>query len=319
MSGPSGEEKLLDIIRRATVARGRVRLGIGDDACIVANGTVLTTDAYVEDVHFDLAYLSLGEVGLRCALAALSDVVAMAARPEAVLVALGLPARLASPDVRRLYRGIEHACALLGCEVAGGDIVRADRLMLAITATGRTRTPKLRSAARPGERLYVTGHIAASETGRLALARGLPRRRFAPAIARHRCPVPRLETMLRLRSRIGALTDTSDGLATDARHVAAASDVRVTIDRSALPVLAATRRLFGTRDRYLTRFLLSSGEDHELLFTSARPVPARVAGVPVAAIGVVEPGSGLFLRSGDAVRPVLESGYDHLDRVGKSC
>lgn len=312
----TGEQQLIEIIGRTLGRPARARVGIGDDAAVLTDGTILTTDAYVDGVHFDRRYLSLADIGRRATLAAVSDVVAMAARPDAVVVALGLPAGFAARDVRALYRGIGQACRPLGCEVVGGDIVCSQRLFLAVSATGRARRPRLRSLARPGQGLYVTDKVAAAETGRVALDRGLGRQ-FGAAIARHRAPFPRLAAMLRLRPRIAALTDTSDGLATDARHLADSSRVRIVIDRAALPVLPATESLFAGDEPGLTHFLITSGEDHELLFTSNGPVPRRAAGVSITRIGTVEPGFGLYLRARGRVSRLREHGYDHLAGRGK--
>ncbi|MBN2538162.1 thiamine-phosphate kinase [candidate division WOR-3 bacterium] len=319
MAHNTGEQQLIDIIGRTLGRPARARVGIGDDAAVLADGTILTTDAYVDGVHFDRRYLSLVDIGRRATLAAVSDVVAMAARPDAVVVALGLPAGFSARDIRTLYRGIGQACRPLGCEVVGGDIVCSQRFFLAISATGSARRPRLRSLARPGQGLYITDNVAAAETGRVALDRGLSRRQFGAAIARHRAPFPRLAAMLRLRPGIAALTDTSDGLATDARHLADSSRVRIVIDRAALPVLTATESLFTGDEPGLTRFLLTSGEDHELLFTSKGPVPRRAAGVNVTRIGTVEPGSGLHIRTRGRVSRLREHGYDHLAGQGKSC
>jgi len=318
-----GEDRLIRLIQRTVRPRGRVRLGIGDDACILGGGTVLTTDAYAEGVHFDLSYLSCRDVGRRCACGAISDVVAMAAEPEALLVALCVPPRTPDRDVRDLYRGIEQVCRQLNCEVAGGDVVAFDRLVLTLTATGTTRAPRLRSAARPGDVVYLTGHAGLAETGRLVLAGNTgrrvspaPRRRVSDgwrtAVARHLLPLPRIEVMRRLRPRIRALIDTSDGLATDARHLAEMSRVRVELDAAAIPVAAATRRLCALRGLDPLGFALGAGEDYELLFTGPARLPARVASVAVTAIGTVKTGSGLWLAAGAAVRPLETRGYDHL-------
>jgi thiamine-monophosphate kinase len=294
--------------------RGRVRLGIGDDACVLKDGTVLSTDAYCEGVHFDPAYMSYRDIGMRCACAAISDVVAMTARPEVLLVALALPAGFHSSRVRSLYRGIEDACAATGCEVAGGDVIGSDRLLLAFTASGKARRPRLRSDARPGDGLYVTGHVGLAETGRLALAGGLPRRGFGNGIRRHLAPVPRLAAAGSLAKRMHALIDTSDGLATDARHIAEASGVKATLEADRLPIHRETLKLCDLRKTEPLRFALSTGEDYELLFSSPHCLGTSVKGTALTRIGRVERGSGLFLERNGTVKPVRFGGYDHLSR-----
>ncbi len=366
------EDELIRIIRRTVKSRGRVRLGIGDDAAVLRDGTVITTDAYAEGVHFDLSYMSLRQVGERCACGAISDVVAMAAEPAAVLVALALPRasseQLAASScrsrgevrslmlearsqesgrgrlpavsreplalvVRELYRGIESVCAEMGCEVAGGDIIVADQLMLALTVTGKTRTPKLRSGARPGDHLYVTGHLGSAEAGRILLAacanpksqipnpKQIPMSQCSKLTRRHLRPVPRLAVMRAIKSRIHGLIDTSDGLATDARHLSEMSGVRIVLDAEALPVLPGVSRFCSERGLDPVGFVLGAGEDYELLFTGGQRFPDTVSGVKVTRIGSIEKGRGVRIRRDGRVLPVTVSGYDHLgvDNGKKSC
>lgn len=307
-----GEAGLIELIRKTVRSRGRLEVGIGDDACVLKDGAVLTTDAYAEGVHFDFAYMSFRQVGERCACAALSDVVAMGAEPEVLLVSLCVRRDARESEVRDLFRGMESVCRKLGCEVGGGDIVAADRLLLALTALGRTRRPLLRSAARPGDLVYLTGLAGLAETGRLVLKHRLKGRGFAAAVRRHLRPLPRLEAVRRLGPRVGALIDTSDGLATDAAHIAAMSRVKIELDLAAIPVAPATRRLCREQGRDLTRFVLSSGEDYELLLTSRRPLPRRIGGTLLSCIGRVKPGAGLYLVAGGVTGRILDRGYDHL-------
>jgi thiamine-monophosphate kinase len=351
----TSEDALIRIIQRTVKSRGRVRLGIGDDAAVFKDGIVVTTDAYAAGVHFDFSYMTLRQVGERCACGAISDVVAMAAEPEAVFVSLALPHRApcqtpcerrrakvlsAEQQVRKLYSGIDSVCAEMGCEVAGGDIIVTDRLLLALTVTGKTRTPKLRSGARPGDTLYVTGNLGSAEAGRILLAdevrsqksetgsqicEGEQRKSKGdwrlPLVKRHLRPAPRLAVMRTLKPLFHGLTDTSDGLATDARHLSEMSGVKIVLEADALPVLPATKRFCAERNVATLEFVLGAGEDYELLFTSQRPVPVSVKGVKVTPIGRVQRGSGLWIHNADKTLPVTASGYDHLRALGdgKTC
>ena len=314
------EDSVIRLIQRSITSRGRVRVGIGDDACVLAGGQVMTTDAYADRVHFDLGYMSWCEVGGRCACAAVSDVVAMGAEPEAVLVALGLPRSSADRDVRGLYRGIDAVCREMGCEVAGGDIIVMDRLCLALTATGRTRRPLLRSGAKPGDTLYVTGTLGTAEAGRLLLTRAARSGRRTPAwgaelVERHVRPIPRLEVARQLRSRMHALIDTSDGLGTDARHLAEMSRARVVVEAAALPIHAGTARYCLEQGIDSAEFVLGAGEDYELLFASHSKLPEVVLGVRLTAVGHVERGRGLWLEQHGRARPLPVCGYDHMSQA----
>lgn len=330
-----------------------MQIGIGDDAALLRGGVVVTTDAYADGVHFDLSYMTLRQVGERCACGAISDVVAMAAEPEAVFVALALP--LARPrrlprgrpaaqppsmeaQVRQLYSGIDGVCRAMGCEVAGGDIIVVDRLLLALTVTGRARRPKLRSGARAGDGLYVTGHLGSAEAGRMVLADCVEKRteealvptgarRLAksdwrlPLVARHLRPLPRLAAMRTLRSSIHGLIDTSDGLATDARHICEMSGMRIVLEANTLPMLPATKRFCAGRGFDPIDFVLGAGEDYELLFTCRSEVPDSVRGVKVTRIGTIQAGDGLWITRDGRTLPVTVSGYDHIraGRRGKTC
>ncbi|MEO0085014.1 MAG: thiamine-phosphate kinase [candidate division WOR-3 bacterium] len=307
-----GEAGLIELIRKTVRNRGRLKVGIGDDACVLNDGTVLTTDAYAEGVHFDLSYMNMKQVGERCACAALSDVVAMGAEPEVLLVALSVRRDVRDSDVRALYSGIESVCRELGCEVGGGDIIASDRLLLALTAVGRARRPLQRSAARPGDFVYMTGFAGLAETGRLALKLRLKSKGFATAIRRHLRPLPRLELVRKVRPKVHALIDTSDGLATDAAHIAEMSRVKVELDLDAIPVAPATRRLCRERHLDLTQFVLTSGEDYELLLTSPVRLPGLVGGTMLTCIGRVKRGEGLYAISSGVARRIQERGYDHL-------
>ncbi len=312
------EAGLIRLIARTVGRRGQVRVSIGDDACVLANGTVVTTDAYAEGVHFDLSYMTFEQVGARSACGAISDIVAMGARPKALVVALALPGRTESGAVRSLYHGIERVCQELGCEVGGGDIIALDRLVLALTVIGTTRMPKLRAGARPGDSLYITGSLGAAEAGRIVLA-GCRAGRAVPDWAgklteRHLYPLPRLAVALTLRSAITSMIDTSDGLSTDASHLAEQSRVRIVLAAERLPVLPETRRVAEAQGLNWLKFVLSAGEDYELLFSSRRSVPAVVNGVPVTRIGRVESGTGLWLEQAGRMHKLPARGYDHLTR-----
>ncbi|MEO0070838.1 MAG: thiamine-phosphate kinase [candidate division WOR-3 bacterium] len=312
-----GESKLIKFIQNTVKTRNQVKVGIGDDACVLKDGkTVLTTDTYAAGVHFDLSYMSYYDVGCRCTCACLSDVVAMAAEPQILLVALGVPRKTEVRDVLRLYKGIDFICKKLGCEVAGGDIVALDRLIITLTALGKTVSPKLRSHAQPGEFVCLTGFAGLAETGRLILKNRpsslFPLRSSKIAVMRHICPLPRVEVMRKLRNKFGALIDTSDGLATDTRHIAESSNVRVVLYPNLLPIHPTTKGLCQRLKTDLIEFCLKGGEDYELLFTSSELPPPEICNTPITVIGKIEKGSGVFIEKQGKLTPLKIKGYDHL-------
>jgi thiamine-monophosphate kinase len=334
-----GEAAAIELIARIARRRNRdIVKAIGDDAALYRDGLVVTTDAYLDDVHFDRSYLDLTAVGARAMCGTLSDLAAMSASPIGVFVALMIPAGTGRAALRALYQGMDAICGMFDTEIAGGDIVASAKLGLALTALGRTLTPRLRSDARPGDWLYVTGSCALAETGRLALRYGLRPGKYRAAIARHVCPIPRIREALRLAPQIHGLIDTSDGLSTDAGHIADESRVKLVIDYDRLPIAPETDQLmadtkigtppvFGAKTGGVPiftreRFVVSSGEDYELLFTSPnRNLPTSVLGTPLTRIGRVEPGHGVFLDRNGRQKRLRASGYDHLrwQREGRSC
>lgn len=312
-----GESNLIKFIQETVKTRNRVKAGIGDDACVLNDGkTILTTDTYAAGVHFDLSYMSYYDVGCRCTCACLSDVVAMAAEPQILLVALGVPKKTAVKDVIRLYQGIDFIGDKLGCEVAGGDIVALDRLIITLTALGKAPSPKLRSQAQPGDFVCLSGFAGLAETGRLILKNctsSFSRFRSSEvAVMRHICPLPRVEVMRKLRKKFGALIDTSDGLATDTRHIAESSGVKVVLYPSLLPIHPVTKELCQRLKIDPIEFCLKGGEDYELLFTSSELPPAEIGNTPITVIGKIEKGSGVFIEKQGKLTALKIKGYDHL-------
>jgi thiamine-monophosphate kinase len=329
------EFRLIEHLRRAFGRTGSaVVRGIGDDAAILAPSKgrqlVLTTDLLVEHVHFDLRTASLEDIGYKAAIANLSDLAAMGARPEHALVSVALPSSWTARRVHRLYQGMMAACRPCRVALIGGDTSASPgSLFLSLTVTGSVPAGSalLRSGARDGDLLYVTGTLGDSLAGLrlLSARRGGPSRLAPPQrnflIGRHRRPLahPRLGQLLSAHRLASAAIDLSDGLAGDVRHLCGQSRVGVELDAAALPVspaLAAYARASKTDPAALA---LQGGEDYELLFTvppskqRALRRLARRAGRRLTRIGVIRPRAfGLRLRdAAGRLRPLPATGYVH--------
>lgn len=305
------EFRLIEQLRRdfGRTGSGVVR-GIGDDAAVIApprnRQLVLTTDLLVEGVHFDLQTASLKEIGYKAAIANLSDIAAMGARPEYALVSIALPAAWTTTNVMRLYAGIMEACRPYRVALIGGDTSSSPhRLFLSLTVTGSVPAggALLRSGARVGDLLYVSGTLGDSlaglalltRTSRRDAARPLPssHRRFL--INRHRRPVahPRLGQVLSSDRLASAAIDLSDGLSGDLHHLCEQSRVGAEIIASALPISPALRAYARTSRSDAVTLALQGGEDYELLFTvppakqRALQRVARRTGRRLTCIGVI--------------------------------
>ena len=265
---------MVERIARLAGSDPRVEVGIGDDAAVLAGGLVLSADMHVEGVHFRRETLTAAEIGARAAAANLSDLAAMGAEPICLLLALGIPPDFG--DIDALVEGIAtHEVAL-----AGGDLSRADVLVVSITAVGRAARPVLRSGGRPGDRLVVTGPLGTQ------------------AASGYTAPiVPRLAEGAELAGVATAMIDLSDGIATDLRRLAAASGCGARVELAALPVAEGA-----TQDQ-----AACGGEDHELL--AAVPVEATL---PAWAIVIGELTAGGAVEFLDAAGKSLDlHGYDH--------
>ncbi len=308
-------------LRRGAVRRD-VRLGIGDDAALLAvprgRELVLTTDAQVEGVHF-LKSAGARALGHRALAVNLSDIAAMGAEPSWMLLSLVLP-RVEPRWLREFSASLAALAARERVALVGGNLSRGP-LSITIMLAGLVLAgcALRRDGARPDDDLYVSGTLGDAAAGLELLRRGTAGRTAAERYLRRRFeyPTPRVALGQALRGLASACIDVSDGLYVDVRRLLAASHCSATLELSALPLSAPLRRLFGSRAAALA---LSGGEDYELCFTAAarhRGALLRLSrrlGLPLARIGVLQPGAGaLRLRGleGISVTQFSALAFDH--------
>jgi thiamine-monophosphate kinase len=340
-SAPNSSRGELALIRQirsraAKSAYPGLTLGIGDDCALLrphpGRELAVTTDLCVDGRHFRLDWHTPESIGHRALARGLSDLAAMGAEPVAAFLSLGLPRTLANPAgrwsaswVARFFDGLMALAAAHRTSLAGGDVSETPVPLADIVLIGSVPRGKalLRSTARPGHLIYVTGSIgggaaALPHLDRLARqskagSNGLNPQRIpkdlAPLLARHLWPQPRIAQGLRLRSQrlASAAIDLSDGLSTDLAHLCEESRVAAEISPSLLPIHPSAS----------LHYALHGGDDYELLFTAApnTRMPRKIAGVPITRIGRIlrarpdRPPVALITQRGS--QPLKPQGWEH--------
>jgi thiamine-monophosphate kinase len=270
--GNLGEFGLLAELERRGLARG-----LDAEGAVLADGVVVTQDTLVEGVHFRREWTSWRDLGWKAAAVNLSDLAALGAEPEALLVGLALPPETDLGAVVELYEGLAEP----GVPVTGGDTTRAGRLVLAVTAVGRSERVPGRAGALPGDVLVVTGPLGGAAAGLHVLREGLDG--FEELVARHRRPPLRLEEGRRLGRVAHAVIDISDGIAADAARIAERSGCRIVLEPERIPRAPGTEAVADLP-------FWTMGEDYELAAVLASD-DARTLGFPI--VGYCEAGSGV--------------------------
>jgi len=304
------ESDIIEYLRKRYCRTGRgVVRGIGDDAAILRNGYVISVDSFFDTVHFDLRYFSMQVLGYHVMAASLSDLAAMAAQPVCALIALSITKNLRLNDVVQLYRGFEKLANTYRFDIAGGEVAKSETFGMTITVVGHTRKPLLRSGAAPGHNLYVTNFLGLAEVGRIVLQEHMSEKEFPDAIQKHRYPQPRIHEARQIARYCGACIDTSDGLSTDAHHLARESRVKIRIEAEHVPIHPEVGRFCTQQGVDPLEFILSAGEDFELLFTAAHP--PRLPIIKIFRIGNISKGKGVYLSEHGTERSLRATGFEH--------
>ena len=268
----------------------RVIVGIGDDAAVVSTDqhSVITTDMAIEDIHFNRGWSSAYEIGCKITVANLADVYAMGADPRYLVVALTLTGNEDMDWIKELAQGMADTAAKSDAVVVGGDLSRADKVMISMTAIGASRLHITRAGARVGDSIYLSALPGWSRAGLEILTKNL---RESPAYARalSQFKSPHLDpTLMRSFKSAHALCDVSDSLFVQAEQISKASSVGLEIDTKKIEKsdgfadLAALAQTIGCD---VWDLVLGGGEDHILLATGVN--------LPGISIGKVIEGSGV--------------------------
>ena len=287
--------------------------GIGDDCAVIpqrsGSDTLVSTDMLVEGTHFLRGDIPPYRLGWKSAAVNLSDIAAMGGRPTATFLSVALPADLEAGWMDEFLRGYADISGRFGAVLLGGDTTASpDRICINVAVLGEcpSGTARLRSTARPGDLICVTGCLGDSAGGLKAILEGLEHDADVQAlIDRHYLPLPRVEEGRRLAATPGvhAMMDISDGIGSDLLHILDASGAGAVVDVPSLPISAALQRVCRRQGWDAAALAVGGGEDYELLFTCT-PEAEQALDVPHFVIGEMTAQGGLQGLEG-------LSGFDH--------
>ena len=317
----ASENLLIERVRRRFPSTGiGLRVGIGDDAAVLRAqpGTdwVVTTDAFLENVHFLRKVHLPDAAGYKALARATSDIAAMGARARYFFLTMGLPQPATGVWLDDFLRGMARAARRFRLVLAGGDTTRHPTFVSSLTVIGEVRRGQasLRSGASPGEVLCVSGRLGEAELGLRLIQRKLhKRKRWARLLAKQFYPQPRLAVgeWLAAHHCATSMIDTSDGLSTDLGNICEASGVGARVFAPKIPAarVPAELQALGLDPLDLA---LNGGEDYELLFTVpkrfASRLPRSLGGVPITVIGEITRAKQVQVVDGDGNCKTLRPG-----------
>jgi len=325
------EDDLVRLIRGLVRRRAPGLLtGVGDDCAVLETrgGAALlaTTDLLVEDVHFRRRWAAPADIGAKAMAVNVSDIAAMGGAPRWALVGLGCPEGTAADEIEAFYEGALAVADAHGVAIVGGDTsVSPSGWLVSVTLLGEAARPVLRSTARPGDVVAVTGTLGRSAAGLAVLERETAPRGVDAALlddvtGAHLRPRPRVDEGRWLAGAGGvtAMMDLSDGLATDLGRLVAESGAGGRVDVERLPIAAATRAVAEALDADPVDWATGGGEDYELLVVCDPTAYARLrdglpeaTGTKLTAVGEIVAGSGTRWLDGRGHAVAVAPGFEH--------
>ncbi|MHA1687196.1 MAG: thiamine-phosphate kinase [Candidatus Heimdallarchaeaceae archaeon] len=304
-----GEFGLIERITRKPKDKD-ILVGIGDDAAVVkiSDLQVLTTDCLVEDDHFTKEWFTPLQIGMKAIEINVSDIAAMGAKPKYVLVSLALPKDLDVKFIEEMYRGMWKTCEKYNTEIIGGNMTRSKQIVISITMTGEVNKKflSLRSGAKPGDYIFVSGHLGNGRAGLRLFqenAEGFDNVRKA-----YLEPKAQLKTALKLAPYVNSMIDISDGLASDIKHICEQSKCGAVIYKDKIPIKDEVREVAKTLRGDEYNYALFGGEDFQLVYTVSKNNLSKVYGF---LIGEITKDKKIKLISNNKEKILVEKGYDH--------
>jgi thiamine-monophosphate kinase len=304
-----GEFKLINIISKMCKKKGNV-IGIGDDAAAFRNKNemvLVSTDMFIEDVHFNLNFISGFDLGWRVMAAGISDIAAIGGIPKYAFCSIGIPAKINVKFVTDFYRGMNKCSSMFNVYILGGDTVNSKKVVIDIIIVGsqKRKNLKLRSNAKVNDIIFVTGKLGTAALG-LEMLKGRIKKE-KNCIKKFLNPIPRVKEskILSKLSYVHAMIDTSDGLSSDIRHILDMSGVGAEIYEDSIPIADVP---FLER-KVRIKFALCGGEDYELLFTASyKSDKIMKIATP---IGRIVKGNSLKIIVDGKKKELKEVGYEH--------
>jgi thiamine-monophosphate kinase len=324
----SGEFGFIDRIRKKLITGAPdVIKGIGDDCAVFRSSKgqlrLLTTDMLIENVHFRLDWTSPYLLGRKSLAVNLSDIAAMGGAASHALISIAIPAETELRFLDEFYDGLNSAASEFGVSLAGGDTVHSPAgIVISVAVDGQVSEDEMlyRSGACPGDMVFLTGTVGSAAAFLDLKGHGREYEKESELEKHHLDPRPHIKEgrIIAESKAANALIDVSDGLVADLGHICQESEVGVVIEAEKIPTDPVLRDYCNRYNIDISRFALHGGEDYVLLGTVAEDKATSLesalqsADCAFFAIGSIEKGSGIRLRSADGrIAEIENSGYDH--------
>lgn len=298
--------------------RGDIIVGIGDDTAVIkefdGDYLLITKDLLIEDVHFKISYDPY-LIGRKSMAVNISDIASMSGRPHFAFLGVGFPENLSWEWIEKFMLGIKEICREYAINLIGGDTCASPKVFISITLVGRSEKVVLRSSAKEGDLLYVTGKIGDSRAGLHILLNNLKsdKPHYKYLIERHLNPTPRLLEGKVLRDIASSMIDLSDGLSIDLHNLCRESNVGALIYEDKIPISEELKKFCKEIGENPFKFAIQGGEDYELLFTSSKELDSSfVKTFSMTLIGKIEKKEkGIRILRKGKEEPLPRSGWEH--------
>jgi thiamine-monophosphate kinase len=311
-----GEFRLIDRITKKPKNKD-IFVGIGDDAAVIKTKKglqVLTTDCLVEGDHFNKEWFSPTQIGMKAIEINVSDIACMGAIPKYALVSFALPNDLEVDFVENIYKGMWKSCDEYEIEIIGGNMAHSEKIFISVTLTGEVENKNLtlRSGAKPGDLIFVSGHLGNGKAGLRLFQRGIDG--FENVKKGYLEPKAQLKIALKLSPYINSMIDISDGLAPEIKHICTQSKCGAIIYKDKIPISDEIRNAAKKIRENPYDYALFGGEDFELVYTVSKENIKKVNGFLV---GEITEKEDILLSFKGKEKKLTQNGYDHFKDINQ--